>query len=385
MFNKGICMFIRIIIIIVSLSITGCSQKTVIEGKDISADIRKEQLTQEMVLKGDISLHDPSGIIEDEGYLITFATGRQIRCSYLPPGSEEWVYGEGIFHREQKPAWIKKYVPGARGFWPPHAPFPRVLYYSVADDSEGKDIACIGRATAVGEPPNYKWIDDGEPVLVCDRDDKDEPFAIDPSVFEGENGTLWMVYGSHWSGIWVVELDRETGHIKNKSAHDEGWKEGNPAFYHVASELGRYHQPLENEKREENFTAGRIEASYIFRHADYYYLFVNWGICCHGVNSTYEIRVGRAHKPTGPYIDKEKHNMAEGGGTLFLETNDRFIGPGHAGIFQYTDSKGRKRYVFTYHFYDGQDDGRAKMQARELLWDDEDWPVLTDKVFYKKE
>jgi arabinan endo-1,5-alpha-L-arabinosidase len=77
--------------------------------------------------------------------------------------------------------------------------------------------------------------------------------------------------------------------------------------------------------------------------------------------------------------------MAEGGGSLFLETQGRFIGPGHAGIFVYTDSKGKKQHVFTYHFYDGRDNGTAKMDARELVWDDKGWPMLTNKVFYGKE
>ena len=120
--------------------------------------------------------------------------------SYLPPDGHEWVVGKGVFQAGEKPDWINDYVPGNKGFWAPHAPSPRVLYYSVADDSDGKDIACIGRATAIGEPPDQKWIDDGKPVLVCDRDVDTEPFAIDPAIFEGEGNTLWMVYGSHWSG-----------------------------------------------------------------------------------------------------------------------------------------------------------------------------------------
>jgi arabinan endo-1,5-alpha-L-arabinosidase len=313
---------------------------------------------------------------------MTFATGRHIRVSHLPPGEQQWVAGKGIFRGDERPAWIEEYVPGAKGYWAPHAPFPRVLYYSVADDSDGKDIACIGRATAVGEPPNLVWKDDGKPVLVCDRDFEDEPFAIDPAVFRGEGNSLWMVYGSHWSGIWIVELDPDTGHIKEQEAREFGWTRDNPAFHHVASELGVHSELGDSEEREENFTAGRIEAAYVFRHRHYYYLFVNWGICCHGVDSTYEIRLGRSRRPTGPYYDKAGCDMAEGGGTLFLGTEGRFIGPGHAGIFTFTDSKGVMRYVFTYHFYDGEEGGRAKMHARELLWDRHAWPVLTDNVFY---
>jgi len=301
---------------------------------------------------------------------------------YLPPGSDEWVQGPRIFGREERPEWIKDYLPNNKGFWAPHAAFPRVMYYSSADDSNSRDAAVIGRATALGEAPNLVWVDDGKPVLVCDRSSKDEPFAIDPAVFEGEGGTLWMVYGSHWTGIWVVELDPETGHIKDQRGREEGWSKDNAAFHHVANELGK-HNPGEPE--EENFVAGAIEAPYAFWNGDYYYLFVNWKGCCKGVDSTYEIRVGRSKSADGPYLDKDGHDMTEGGGTLLLEREGRFIGPGHANIYAYTDSAEKKRHVFTYHFYDGDDEGRAKMHARELIWDDDGWPVLTENVFYQKQ
>jgi len=337
--------------------------------------------TENPLLKGQIRLHDPSGIVEDKGYLMTFATGSHIRMSYLPPGGNQWVVGKGVFPADEKPDWIEDYVPDNKGFWAPHAPFPRVLYYSVADDSDGKDIACIGRATALGEPPDQVWIDDGKPVLVCDRDVDTEPFAIDPAIFEGEGNTLWIVYGSHWSGIWIIELDPDTGHIKDNKARERGWTENNSAFHHVASNL----DSLTDEILEEGFIAGRIEAPYVFRRNNYYYLFVNWGICCHGVESTYEICVGRSESAYGPYFDKTGRDMAKGGGTLFVESEGRFIGPGHAGIYTYVDSRGQTRYVFTYHFYDGEDDGQSKLNARELIWDDRDWPVLTGRVFYEKQ
>lgn len=336
---------------------------------------------QSDILKGEVRLHDPAGLVEVDGYLMTFATGRTIRSAYLPPGSDEWVRGEPVFPRGQRPAWMGELLPNNKGFWAPHAAFPRVMYYSVADDSDSKDIAAIGRATAVGDPPNLTWIDDGKPVLFCDRSEVAEPFAIDPAVFEGANDTLWMVYGSHWSGIWIVELDPETGHIKDGHARENGWTPGNPAFTHVASELPRGATDLP----EPGFTAGAIEAPYVYWSGKYYYLFVNWGKCCSGIDSTYEIRVGRSTSPQGPYLDKDGRDLADAGGTLFVETDGRFIGPGHANIYTYQDSKEKTRRVFTYHYYDGEAEGRPKMHARELVFDRNDWPVLTDTVFFKKE
>jgi arabinan endo-1,5-alpha-L-arabinosidase len=374
-------MCIRALLSSVLLLFSGCSMGQAAKLDSEAACPAERRAAVHPLLKGDIRLHDPSGIVEDQGFLMTFATGQEIRMSYLQPDGDQWRAGQGVFGLGKNPAWIERYVPGAKGFWAPHAPFPRVLYYSVADDSEGKDIACIGRATGRGRSPNLLWIDDGKPVLVCDRNVDNEPFAIDPAIFEGEGNTLWMVYGSHWSGIWVVELDPNTGHIKDSEGRERGWTEGNTAFRHVAS----HPESVDDELLAEGHAAGRIEAPYVFRREGYYYLFVNWGICCNGIESTYEIRVGRSESPCGPYVDKTGRDMAEGGGTLFLEREGWFIGPGHAGIYTYVDSRGQTRHVFTYHFYDGEDDGRAKLNARELIWDDQGWPVLTDRLFRKKQ
>ena len=334
------------------------------------------------LLQGYIQLHDPAGFMELDGYLLTFATSRTMKSAYLPTGGTEWIRGKPVFPEGTTPAWHEEVIPGNKGVWAPHAAFPRVLYYSIANDSDGLDIGAIGRATAIGDPPNLTWVDDGVPVLVCDRHTEEEPFAIDPAVFVGKDGTLWMVYGSHWSGIYIVELDPATGHLKDTRAGEEGWTKDNPAFHRVASELGEYNdKPV----TEPGFTAGAIEAPYVFWNGqDDYYLFVNWGMCCSGIESTYEIRVGRSDNPYGPYLDKDGHDMAEGGGTLFLKTDGRFIGPGHANIWTYTDSNSDARHIFSYHFYDGEDEerpGRAKMHARELEFDDDGWPVLTDHSF----
>jgi hypothetical protein len=183
-------MRIAIALNIVLFFFSGCS---VSEPAKLNAEVPRPANRNDAVnplLKGHIRLHDPSGIVEDKGYLMTFASGREIRMSYLPPGGRQWVAGKGVFQADKKRAWIEDYVPDNKGFWAPHAPFPRVLYYSVADDSDGRDIARIGRATARGEPRDQVWINDGKPVLVCDRDVDNEPFAIDPAIFEGEANTL---------------------------------------------------------------------------------------------------------------------------------------------------------------------------------------------------
>ena len=73
--------------------------------------------------------------------------------------------------------------------------------------------------------------------------------------------------------------------------------------------------------------------------------------------------------------------MRAGGGTLFLETEGRHIGPGHAGIYTFQGEAGAEKYVFTFHYYDGQDRGQPKLGARYLEWAGDDWPMLKQNFF----
>ena len=116
---------------------------------------------------------------------------------------------------------------------------------------------------------------------------------------------------------------------------------------------------------------GWVEASYVHEHEGYFYLFVNWGRCCNGVESTYNIRVGRSEKPLGPYIDKSGKDMRKGGGSLFLDERRYQIGPGHTGIW--TDENGQD--FVSFHFYDRRRDGAPWVAERELEWNN-GWPKV---------
>lgn len=47
---------------------------------------------------------------------------------------------------------------------------------------------------------------------------------------------------------------------------------------------------------------GAIEAPFIFKKFDYFYLFASYDYYCRGAKSTYKMRVGRSKALTGPYI-----------------------------------------------------------------------------------
>src|SRR2546423_1442108 len=236
-----------------------------------------------------IRAHDPSTIVRCGDEYWCFCTGRGIR-SFHSKDLQHWDLGPRVF--EKAPEWNTKVVPGTRelNYWAPdviHLGDRYLLYYSVS--VFGKKTSAIGLATnATLDPddPKFRWRDEGV-VISCDG--RQDYNTIDSGILLDRDGKLWLVFGSYWSGIKLIELDAKTG---KRLAPDS-------PMYSLAH-------------------AKDIEAAYLYRHGDDYFLFVNWGLCCRGVNSTYNIRVGRSKKVTGPYLDKDGKNIMAGGGTLLV-------------------------------------------------------------------
>jgi arabinan endo-1,5-alpha-L-arabinosidase len=185
-------------------------------------------------------------------------------------------------------------------------------------------------------------MDHGE--VICSNVDSNDNFnAIDPNVAIDESGAPYLAFGSFWSGIKMVPLDM-TG-----------------ARMGTAAPLAIANRPS---------AGGALEAPFIVRRCGYYYLFVSWDRCCQGADSTYNIRVGRSTSITGPYADKAGTAMAEGGGTLLVEGDARWKGPGHNAII----FRGNSAYN-VYHSYDANENGRITLRVSEIAWDGEGWPI----------
>ncbi len=251
-----------------------------------------------------IVTRDPSDIVKCKDEYWVFYTGRGVP-SYHSKDLVKWERGPAVF--ATAPAWIARTVPDNRrmSYWAPDVMKVGdryLLYYAVS--SMGKMTSAIGLATnATLDPkdPAFHWTDEG---VVTRTQEGDNYNAIDPSVFQDTDGSLWLVFGSYWSGIKLMQLDPKTGK-------------------RIAPE-SPMHSLAYNES---------IEASYLCRHDGYYYLFVNWGSCCQGPKSTYNIRIGRSRSVTGPYVDRAGVDMMQRGGSVFLgTTNGPLIGPGHAGF-----------------------------------------------------
>lgn len=292
-----------------------------------------------------IVTRDPSDIVKCKGEYWIFYTGRGVP-SYHSKDLVKWERGPAVF--ETAPSWIASTVPENHhmSYWAPDIMKlgnRYVLYYAVS--SMGSMTSAIGLATNATLDPNdpaYHWVDEGAVVKSQQGGDCN---AIDPSIFLDTDGTLWLTFGSYWSGIKLIQLDPRTG---KRIAPDS-------KVYSLAY----------NES---------IEASYLCKHDNYYYLFVNWGSCCQGPQSTYNIRVGRSKSVTGPYLDKAGGDMLHSGGSLFLgTTNGPLIGPGHAGILN-ADGKS----WFTSDFEgDLRMNGRATLAIMPLRWNADAWPEAT--------
>jgi arabinan endo-1,5-alpha-L-arabinosidase len=116
---------------------------------------------------------------------------------------------------------------------------------------------------------------------------------------------------------------------------------------------------------------GWVEAAQIAEIGEWLYLFVNWGECCRGLDSTYEVRIGRAKSIVGPFLDKDGAPMAMGGGSLFLETTGDLIGPGHMGFRKSNDGS----LFGSFHFYDAKRDGLPWIGETKLSIKD-GWPEI---------
>ena len=113
-----------------------------------------------------------------------------------------------------------------------------------------------------------------------------------------------------------------------------------------------------------------VEAPFIIRHADFFYLFVSFDLCCRGTRSTYRTMVGRARAVTGPYVDATGKALLQGGGTPLLKGNRQWLGPGGESLLQQSDGD-----IIVFHAYDAKT-GKPYLQISSITWTD-GWPHAT--------
>lgn len=193
------------------------------------------------------------------------------------------------------------------------------------------------------------------------------PNAIDPTVLYDEDGRLWMVYGSWSGGMYLLELDTETGEV----IHPEADEANRVDPYFGKRLMGGLHTS--------------IEGPYILydEESGYYYLFVSYG----GLARTggYQIRVFRSETIDGDYVDMNgKYPLDTGNlkqspyglklsGNYYLPSlSVAYMATGHNSAF--IDDDGRK-YIVNHTRFDINSEFHEP-RVHQFIVNEDGWPCM---------
>jgi arabinan endo-1,5-alpha-L-arabinosidase len=305
-------------------------------------------------LSGDIApVHDPCIIKQGDTYHL-FCTGHVHDPTGLIPWRTSkdlinWTLNGRVF--DSIPAWASDAVPGTQGLWAPDIAYFNGLYHLYyACSTFGSNHSVIGLATNKTldrRSKDFSWQDRG---LVVKSQRGDDFNAIDANHLLDRDGKHWLCLGSFWSGIKLFPLDPSTGKLFPNDARK----------YSLASRPAPEKAP------------GAIEAPFMIERGGYYYLFTSFDYCCRGASSSYYIVVGRSRSVLGPYVGRDGKSQMDGYGTVVLQGNRRFRGPGHEAVLR----DGERDYL-VYHAYDAKHEGRPTLRIAPIEWTGDGWPAVS--------
>lgn len=274
-------------------------------------------------------IHDPSTIAECDGKYYTFGTGGGGLIS-----DDGWSWHGGA-ERPGGGAAPDVLKIGDRYL---------VIYGATGGGLGGGHngrILTMWNKTLDPKSPDFKYTN---AIEVCASDGMEDQDAIDPGMLlDPTTGRLWVSYGTYFGTIRLIELDPTTGE------RVKGNKEKDIAIDCEATDL-------------------------IYRDG-WYYLLGTHGTCCDGVNSTYNIVVGRSKNVEGPYLDNVGRDMFHGGGKMVIAAGDRVCGPGHFGRTVIDEGV----EIMSCHYEaDFERSGRSVLGIRPLLWKN-GWPIAGDR------
>ena len=191
--------------------------------------------------------------------------------------------------------------------------------------------------------------------------------AIDPCVFYDEDGKLWMAYGSWFGGIYMIELDPETG-MRLKSHTYETVEHQSDEYQGIKIAGG-------------DCVSG--EGAYIEYVDGYYYLYLSYG----GLASDggYNMRLFRSENVTGPYTDLSgdkaiaEYNIDNINGSVGVRVMGNYlwdftksgqIAQGHNSV--YSDENGT--YVIYHTRFTNQGEGHS-VRVHQQFQNEDGWLV----------
>lgn len=300
-----------------------------------------------------VMTHDPVMIKEKDTYYL-FATGQGISVM-SSRDMKNWKFEPSVF--AEAPKWAVELIDGYNGHtWAPDVIYHNGLYHLFYSCSAfGKNTSAIGHATTPTldrEDPRFKWTDHG--MVIQSVPNRDSWNAIDPNIIIDEKGTPWMTFGSFWDGIKLVRLTDDL----NAVAEPQEWYS-----------ISRRQRSVS--VKSEDAGDGAVEAPFIMKHGEYYYLFVSFDYCCRGLKSDYKVAVGRSKDVRGPYLDRDGKSMEYGGGTIIVKGDKNWAGIGHCAAYKFEG-----KYYFIAHAYSVKNDGTPMLYVRTIKWTEDGWPIV---------
>lgn len=376
--RKNILLCIPMLAAIGMAGFTGC-------GKEVNL---KSSQAEEKTFE-EVSVHDPSIIEGEDGsyyifgsHLAVARTDDLMNWTYVNRGvkNDNTVIPNVLDTMKEAFEWSQ-----SKTFWAPDVVRLKngtyAMYYCNCKGDE--PLSCLGLATAdtIEGPYTNQGIllKSGMDAGLVDEDGNlyqstVDPNVVDPDTFYDQQGRLWMLYGSYSGGIFIKEMDTETG-----TPLESGYG---------TKLLGGNHQ--------------RIEGPYIIYnpHTEYYYLFLSYG----GLDADggYNIRVCRSRNPDGPYEDSMGQSMLESKGpanTMFNDASaevygtklmgnykflweegeegeDRqgYLSPGHNSCLYKADTD---QYFIIYHTRFENEGDEHEVRVHQMFFNQDGWPVVT--------
>ncbi len=194
------------------------------------------------------------------------------------------------------------------------------------------------------------------------------PNAIDPAMFYDKDDRLWMVYGSWSGGIFLLELDPDTGDVIHPET-DDGTETDK---YFGKRLIGGGHHPIEGPYIHYDSKTG------------YYYLFLSYGNL--QANGGYQIRVLRSDTPDGTYTDAAGKSLGVNGdldsyaeygtklmGNYTLPSLDvTYMAPGGQSTFTGTDGK---LYIVYHQRYKAKGETH-NVRVHQMAMNEDGWPCI---------
>lgn len=197
------------------------------------------------------------------------------------------------------------------------------------------------------------------------------PNAIDPELFYDEEGKLWMTYGSWSGGVYILEIDKNTGKVIYPGVDSNTDSLNFTDRYFGTRIFGGYGQSGEG-------------ADVVYdKEAGYYYMTVTYaGLTANG---GYNMRLFRSENPQGPYLDAKGQNAALSGNVsntdygIKLISNYKFDcqekalkAAGHNSILLDDDGE---RYLVHHQRFDNSGEYH-EVRVHKLLLNEDGWLIV---------